>query len=140
MARRVRLEDAAQILLPYNKSLPDKILNGEHDREFFSYLEVGMNGCKDILELCGMLGVSADKLLGLGPDAGVTKATWKTGKPRDSGLFYARFVLDGMEYDLPVWYDAVLDAFYHSNGGAKADGELIAWYPLPMDEEDADNG
>ena len=134
MARSVRLEDAAQILLPYNKSLPDKILTGEHDREFFSYLEVGMNGCKSILELCGMLGASADELLGLGPDAGVTKATWKTGKPRDSGLFYARFVLDGMEYDIPAWYDAALDAFYHSKGGAKIDGELIAWYPLP--EED----
>lgn len=135
MARRIRLEDAAQILLPYSKRLPDKILTGEHDREFFSYLEVGMNGCKEILELCGMLGVSADELLGLGPDAGAVKASWKTGKPRDSGLFYARFVLDGMEYDLPVWYDAVLDAFYHSKGGAKADGELIGWYPLPMDED-----
>lgn len=134
MARSVRLEDAAQILLPYNKRLPDKILTGEHDREFFSYLEVGMNGCKSILELCGMLGASADELLGLGPDAGVTKATWKTGKPRDSGLFYARFVLDGMEYDIPAWYDAALDAFYHSKGGAKIDGDLIAWYPLP--EED----
>ena len=135
MASGVRLEDAAQILVPYNKSLPDKILTGEYDGQFYSYLGVGMNGCKDILELCGLLGVSADELLGLGPDAGVTKATWKTGKPRDSGLFYARFILDGMEYDLPVWYDAVLDAFYHSKGGAKAEGDLIGWYPLPMDED-----
>lgn len=133
MARRVRLEDAAQILLPYNKSLPDKILTGEHDGHFFSYLEVGMNGCKAILELCGMLGVSADELLGLGPDAGSTKGSWKTGKPRESGLYYTRFDLDGMEYDIPAWYDAALDAFYHSKGGAKVDGDLIAWYPLPED-------
>lgn len=132
----VNLIDAAKVLLPYyqTKTVED-IVSGEFDGILYSRHDVGLEHVDQIVQLCTMLGCSADELLGLGPDAGATKASWKTGKPRDSGLFYARFELDGMEYDLSVWYDAVLDAFYHSKGGAKIEGELIAWYPLPMDEE-----
>lgn len=132
----VNLIDAAKALLPhYQTKTVEDIVSGEFDGILYSRYVVGLNPVDEIVQLCTMLGCSADVLLGLGPDAGATKASWQTGKPRDSGLFYARFELDGMEYDLPAWYNAVLDAFYHSKGGAKTDGELIAWYPLPMDEE-----
>lgn len=134
------LDAAAKVLIPYDYGIAKKIVDKEFQGIFYDDYSVGLTVVKKIVKICTMLGCSADKLLGLEPDAGAVKASWKTGKPRDSGLFYARFVLDGMEYDLPVWYDAALDAFYHSKGGAKADGELIGWYPLPMDEEDDENG
>lgn len=125
------LDAVAKALICYDPGVARKIVDREFQGMLYSDANVGLTEVKKIVEVCAMLGCSADKLLGL--DAVSTKNVWKTGKPRNSGLYYARFVLDGMKYDIPAWYDAALDAFYHSKGGAKVDEDLIAWYPLPED-------
>ena len=125
------LDAVAKVLMPYDYGIAKKIVDQEFQGILYDDYNVGLAGVKKLVKVCTMLGCSADKLLGL--DAVSTKNVWKTGKPRNSGLYYARFVLDGMEYEIPAWYDAALDAFYHSKGGAKVDGDLIAWYPLPED-------
>ena len=126
------LDAVAKLLIHYDPGIARKIVDQEFQGMLYNDSDVGLYAVKKIVGVCTMLGCSADKLLGL--DTGGKKNGWKTGRPKKSGLYYTRFVLDGMEYDIPAWYDAALDAFYHSKGGAKIDGELIAWYPLP--EED----
>ena len=125
------LDAVANALICYDPRVARKIVDREFQGMLYSDANVGLTEVKKIVKVCAMLGCSADKLLGL--DTGGEEAGWKTGRPKKSGLYYTRFVLDGMEYDIPAWYDEDLNAFFHDSGGAKIDVDLIAWYPLPED-------
>lgn len=125
------LDAVEKVLIPYNYGIAKKIVDQEFQGILYDDCTVGLAGVKKLVKVCTMLGCSADKLLGL--DTGGEKAGWKTGRPKKTGLYYTRFAVDGMEYDITAWYDEDLNAFFHNSGGAKIDVDLIAWYPLPED-------
>lgn len=66
----VNLIDAAKVLLPYyqTKTVED-IVSGEFDGILYNRYDLGLNPVDQIVQLCTMLGCSADELLGLTPAA-----------------------------------------------------------------------
>ena len=79
-AAGVDLQEAAAPLLPYRYQAPSikKIVNGDFDKMIYSYSDVGLDAVRKVVEVCGLLGCSADALLGLPSSSGQSreKAEW----------------------------------------------------------------
>lgn len=111
-AAGVDFQEAAATLLPYRYQAPsiEKIVNGDFDGMIYSYSDVGLDAVRKVMEICSLLGCSADTLLGLSSSSGQVRerAEWiwvntdkdewhcshcgnyefSDGYPADSGYLY----------------------------------------------------
>lgn len=79
-AAGAELQGTAIPLLPYRyqASSIEEIVNGNFDGMIYSYSDVGLDAVRKVVEVCGLLGCSADTLLGLPSSSGQSreKAEW----------------------------------------------------------------
>ena len=76
----VDLQSASELLMPYRYTAPTicKIVDGSFDGMLHNEYEVGLDLVRKVVEICGLLGCSADALLGLPSSSGQgpEKAEW----------------------------------------------------------------
>lgn len=76
----VDLQSASELLTPYRYTAPTicKIVDGSFDGMLYNEHEVGLDHVRKVVEICGLLGCSADALLGLPSSSGQgpEKAEW----------------------------------------------------------------
>ena len=100
-----------------------------------------------VVKLARQLHCTTDFLLGLTDDPAPRGASdsdmqpadaapqWRTGTPERSGLYWCKLAIDGNVLCMQAEYGNMTGKWYHHNG-ASLGADVVAWVPLPADEED----
>lgn len=68
-----------------------------------------------------------------------TKPEWREGLPKRDGRYYVRYDIgDGEFCEAALEYDRFLGGFWWRDGEA-LEAPVLGWWPLPSEEEEADN-
>lgn len=144
------LPDKAQLEMRFGgftvKQMRDYCAGNFGDKHFYSNnFELEYAQGVTLINLAKQLKTTTDFLLELTDDPaprGAANSTepdaapqWRTGTPERSGLYWCKLAIDGNVLCMQAEYVNMDGKWYHHNG-ANLGADVVAWVPLPDDEED----
>ena len=147
------LKDSERLTVRYNdltvKQLRAYVAGDFGDKHFYANnFDVQYAQGETVVKLAKQLHCTTDFLLGLTDDPtpargasnsdtqpADTAPQWRTGTPERSGLYWCKLAIEGNVLCMQAEYGNMTGKWYHHNG-ASLGADVVAWVPLPDDEED----